>query len=223
MRRDGAVFLVDDRDARRLRAGARKEVGRRAVDLDRAGVGLDQAGEHLDQRALAGAVLAEQRHHLAGAELEVDLGERLDVAVALGQAADQKARPCRPRLRLADALAEPVVHSVGRLAGADLVCRCSPRSWSWRRLRRRSPGRAACSCTWRAGVGSIAGALGLDLHLDHVALDLAVGDELGRGADRERAFDRGRLDAGAEGLAVLHRVERARAVAGDDPDVLARA
>ena len=66
--------------------------GRLAVDLDRTGIGLDQAGDDLDQRALAGAVLAEQRHHLAGAELEIDLGEGLDAAVALGQAAHQKAR-----------------------------------------------------------------------------------------------------------------------------------
>ena len=59
----------------------------------RTGIGLDEAGQDLDEGALAGAVLAEERHHLAGAKLEVDLGQRLDAAVALGQTTHQKARP----------------------------------------------------------------------------------------------------------------------------------
>ena len=40
-------------------------------DLDGALVGLVHAGEDLHQRRLAGAVLADQAVHLAGAQLEV--------------------------------------------------------------------------------------------------------------------------------------------------------
>ena len=40
-------------------------------------------GEDLDQRALAGAVVADQGRHLTGLGLEVDLAEDLDVAEAL--------------------------------------------------------------------------------------------------------------------------------------------
>ena len=47
-----------------------------AVDPHRAGVGLDRAAEDLDQRALAGAVLADERVHLAEPRREGRLGER---------------------------------------------------------------------------------------------------------------------------------------------------
>ena len=38
-----------------------------SVERDVAGVGLVDPGDHLDQRGLAGAVVADERHHLAGA------------------------------------------------------------------------------------------------------------------------------------------------------------
>ena len=44
--------------------------------VDRAGVRLVDAGHDLDQRRFAGAVLAEQRMHLAGPHVEADVGER---------------------------------------------------------------------------------------------------------------------------------------------------
>ena len=44
-------------------------------------------GEDLDQRRLAGAVVADQGDHLAGVDVQVDVGERLDGAEALGDAA----------------------------------------------------------------------------------------------------------------------------------------
>ena len=52
--------------------GDRNATGR-AVDADLALVRPVQAGEDVHQRALAGAVLAEQGVDLAGAQLEVDV------------------------------------------------------------------------------------------------------------------------------------------------------
>jgi hypothetical protein len=63
-----------------------------AYDFDRAGVRLDEAGNHFDEGRLSGAVFAKQRHNLARAQLEVDFGKGLDVAVTLGEATHQKAR-----------------------------------------------------------------------------------------------------------------------------------
>ena len=57
------------------------------VDEDLALVGLVRAGEDLDQRGLAGAVLAEQAVHLAGADLEVDAVERSGAGELLHDAA----------------------------------------------------------------------------------------------------------------------------------------
>ena len=54
-----------------------------AVDEDRAAVRPDHAGEHLDERALAGAVRAEQRVHLARLDDERRRPQRDDRAVAL--------------------------------------------------------------------------------------------------------------------------------------------
>ena len=59
-----------------------------AVDEDRAAVVADGAGEDLDEGALAGAVLAEQRVHLAGARAELGVAQRDDAAVALRQTGD---------------------------------------------------------------------------------------------------------------------------------------
>jgi hypothetical protein len=46
------------------------------------------AGDALDQRRLAGAVVADERHHLAVAHLEVDVGQRLHGAERLGDSAE---------------------------------------------------------------------------------------------------------------------------------------
>ena len=54
--------------------------------LDRALVGGLGAGDHLDQGGLARAVLADQRVHLPGTDVEVDTAQRLDAAVALADA-----------------------------------------------------------------------------------------------------------------------------------------
>ena len=57
------------------------------VPRDRAAVGRDEAGEDVQQRALAGAVLADQRVHFARIEREVDAVQRDGRAEALGNAA----------------------------------------------------------------------------------------------------------------------------------------
>ena len=46
---------------------------------------LVDAGEDLDQRRLAGAVVADQRHDLAGVDVEVDVGQRRDRAEVLAR------------------------------------------------------------------------------------------------------------------------------------------
>ena len=58
-------LLVDDGDAGVARVGGAVEVDRLAVDQHVAGVGPVDAGQQLHERRLAGAVLADQRVHLA--------------------------------------------------------------------------------------------------------------------------------------------------------------
>ena len=76
-------ILVDGLDPERARVGRRVDRDRRAVHLDRAAVEPVHAAQALDQRRLAGAVVAEQREHLAAAHVEVDPVERGDRAEAL--------------------------------------------------------------------------------------------------------------------------------------------
>ena len=73
---------------------------RLAVDLDRPGVRLVHAREDLDERALARAVLADQRVDLARAEVERHVGQRLGRRERLGHAAParrERRRLARPR------------------------------------------------------------------------------------------------------------------------------
>jgi len=71
-------------------AGVRSRDGR-AGDGDRAAVGLVGAGDDLDQRALAGAVLAEQGVDLAGLKIE-STPERAGAAVVLCELAEFEER-----------------------------------------------------------------------------------------------------------------------------------
>ncbi len=66
---------------------------RLAAPADLALVGLVRAGQHLDQRRLAGAVLAEQAVHLAGADVEVDAAERPHARELLHDAAHLEQSP----------------------------------------------------------------------------------------------------------------------------------
>ena len=81
-------LLVDDADAELLRVLGRDRLVRLAVEEELALVDLVHAGEHLHQRRLAGSVLADQRVHLAGAQVEVHVLERLDAGEALAHPLD---------------------------------------------------------------------------------------------------------------------------------------
>ena len=70
-------FLVDGADAPALRLERAAEENALALELDRAAVELVRARQDLEQGRLAGAVLPEQRVHLAGPQAEVDSVERL--------------------------------------------------------------------------------------------------------------------------------------------------
>ena len=85
---DQRQFLEHGGDAARLR-GVR--IGRAivlAIDEDRAAVMAHGARQDLDEGAFPGAVLAEQRMHLAGAGTEFSLAQRDDAAIAFRQAVD---------------------------------------------------------------------------------------------------------------------------------------
>ena len=61
------------------------------------------AGEDLDQRRFAGAVVADQRHDLAGMHVEIDVGQRRNRAEILGDAA-QAEHQFAPSLRFSDGI-----------------------------------------------------------------------------------------------------------------------
>jgi hypothetical protein len=94
---DGAVreeveLLVDDPHPGGLRLRGMVEGLLHAVDPDRAGVLRVHAGEDLHQRRLAGAVLADERVDLAGAQVEVDAVQDVDAEEALADAAHLEQR-----------------------------------------------------------------------------------------------------------------------------------
>ena len=66
-----------------------------AVEEDLAGVGGQAPVQRLDQGGLAGAVVADDRQHLAGVEVEVDAVEADDPAEGLDQAAGRQDRSAR--------------------------------------------------------------------------------------------------------------------------------
>ena len=81
-------ILVDDLDPELRRVLRPADRDPLAVEPGLALVDRVDPGDALDQRRLAGAVVADERHHLARAHLEVDVGERVDRAEAL---ADRRA------------------------------------------------------------------------------------------------------------------------------------
>src|SRR4029077_10037755 len=83
------IHDLDPEPAGVLRAVA---VNLAPLEQDLAAVGRVCPGDALDQRRLAGAVVADERHHLAGADLEVDVAQRLDGAEGLGDAAKLEER-----------------------------------------------------------------------------------------------------------------------------------
>ena len=77
-------ILVDDLDPEPGGVLRPVDVHLLPLEQDPAAVGGVGAGDALDERRLAGAVVADERHHLAGADLEVDVVERLHRAERLG-------------------------------------------------------------------------------------------------------------------------------------------
>jgi len=75
-------ILVDRLDARTGGVARRAEVLLLPVEDDLPPVGDVRAGNALDQGRFAGAVVAEQRRHLAGRGLEVDAAQHLHRAEA---------------------------------------------------------------------------------------------------------------------------------------------
>ena len=96
-------LLMNDRDARALGVLHARELHRRARQPDDAVVLDVHAGEDLHQRALAGAVLADQRMHFAGLQVEVDVDQRRDSAERFGDAQGFEDDAVAPRRHLADA------------------------------------------------------------------------------------------------------------------------
>ena len=106
-------FLMDDRDARPLGVLNAGELRRRAVEPNDAVVLDVHAGEDLHQGRLAGAVLADQRVHLAGPEIEIDVAERRDPAERFANARrleDDAVAPVRPAGRPGSYYVSPLMH-----------------------------------------------------------------------------------------------------------------
>ena len=83
---DQVQLLVDQDDAGGLGGVGVREADRRAAPADLAAGRREVSGEQLHQRRLAGAVLAQERVHLAGADVDVDRVQDLDGAEGLAEA-----------------------------------------------------------------------------------------------------------------------------------------
>ena len=90
---------------------------RHAVQLDGAAVRLIHAGDEVHERRLAGAVLADQRVHLAAPDLEGDVIDGPDAREGLDHIAHGQARPpgttipCRPARAATVAVSGLLVHA----------------------------------------------------------------------------------------------------------------
>ncbi len=95
----------DHADAQRDRVARAADLRRLAVDRDAAAVGLVEAVEDRHQRALAGAVLADDAVHRAGRHRQVDIAVGLHRAEALADAAhlDGRLHAVAPPLSLCTA------------------------------------------------------------------------------------------------------------------------
>src|SRR5581483_10422648 len=84
--------LIDGLDARLLRFGRRGKRDGLAVEEDLAAVRLGRSGQAFHEGRLPGAVVSDERDHFSGVDGEVRPAERLDVAIALREAARLKQR-----------------------------------------------------------------------------------------------------------------------------------
>ena len=76
-------ILVDDLDPQANGVLRAVDVDLLALEQDGAAIDRMDARDALDQRGLPRTVVADERHHLAGAHLEVDISESLDRAERL--------------------------------------------------------------------------------------------------------------------------------------------
>jgi hypothetical protein len=101
--------LIDDLDAQRGRVPRTADADGAALEEELAGIGGVDAADAFDEGRLAGAVVADERGHLAGAHRQVDGTEHLDGTEALldpaqlqqrggghGVSSDRRSRPTRP-------------------------------------------------------------------------------------------------------------------------------
>ena len=120
-RADQAALLVDHGDAG-IGGALLVEAGdRHAVELDRAAVGLIDAGDEVHERRLAGAVLADQRVHLAAPHLERDVVDRTDAREGLDDVADRRAAAAV--VTAAVPVSRPSARSLGPSAPAGVIRR----------------------------------------------------------------------------------------------------
>jgi hypothetical protein len=143
---DKAEVLVDERDGlRRTIATAPLRLWP-TVEQHPPGVGFVDARQQLDQRALAGAVFAQQREHFASMRVERDVVDRLRAAEALADVLEPQQRrrvdhAVAPRvfstMRYSDVLAQmysslprsPPKHTLPTFSGTAMRPMRVPSGW----------------------------------------------------------------------------------------------
>ena len=124
-RREQAELLEHHADAERHRIARRGDGHLPAVDQDRARVGRDKAVDELHQRRFAGAVLAEERQHLAFRDVQADRVVGDEIAVAFAQALEADER-CGGHDFSRKTASTSTAAQRGRLATPIAVRQCSP-------------------------------------------------------------------------------------------------
>jgi hypothetical protein len=79
---------MDGPDAEASRIDGGGDLHLPTAHQDLTGVRADGAGQDLDQRALAGAVLPQEAVDRPAGDVQADVGERLDAAIAFRSVAD---------------------------------------------------------------------------------------------------------------------------------------
>ena len=100
---DQAKALMQTADAGQLGIARGAELQRLAVDFDATAIGRLRAGQRLDQGRFAGAVVSHQGKDFAVMEVERDVVDRPEAAIALVQ-------PDNAHQRRARGLCAPLVH-----------------------------------------------------------------------------------------------------------------
>ena len=124
---DEVDLLRSDGDAGGLRLLRAREADRLAVEAELARGRAEAAAEDVHQRRLAGAVLADDRVHRAGAELERDPAQRVHGAERLGdvQGLEDRLHRCTPR-RWGGVAADPAWQERQPFLQSSLVMKREP-------------------------------------------------------------------------------------------------